>query len=54
MGGVQNLNLALWYPEKFGYVCPMATGFFPASLKEIDEKYNVVFKNPALNQFKLF
>ena len=35
------------------YVCPMGTGFFPASIKEIDEKYSQVMKNPALNQFKL-
>ncbi|MEO7769052.1 MAG: hypothetical protein ABIS01_16595, partial [Ferruginibacter sp.] len=32
---------------------PMGTGFFPASIKEIDEKYGDVFKNPAINQFKL-
>ena len=54
MGGVQTLNMALWNPEKFGYVCPMGTGYFPSSLKEIDEKYSAVFKNPAINQFKLF
>lgn len=54
MGGIQTLNTALWNPEKFGYVCPMGTGFFPASIKEIDEKYTNVMKNPAINQFKLF
>jgi enterochelin esterase family protein len=54
MGGIQTLNTALWNPEKFGYVCPMGTGYFPASIKEIDEKYSEVLKNPAINQFKLF
>ncbi|MFT3935167.1 MAG: alpha/beta hydrolase-fold protein [Chitinophagaceae bacterium] len=54
MGGIQTLNTALWNPEKFGYVCPMGTGFFPNSIKEIDEKYSSVLKNPAINQFKLF
>ncbi len=54
MGGIQTLNTALWNPEKFGYVCPMGTGFFPNSIKEINEKYSDVFKNPAINQFKLF
>ena len=54
MGGVQTLNIALWNPEKFGYVCPMGTGFFPNSLKEIDEKYSQVFKDPAINKFRLF
>ncbi|MBD0278324.1 MAG: esterase family protein, partial [Flavisolibacter sp.] len=53
MGGIQTLNTALWYPEKFGYVCPMGMGFFPASIKEIDEKYSQVMKNPAINRLKL-
>src|SRR5450432_1775019 len=54
MGGVQTLNVALWNPDKFGYVWPMGTGYFPASLKEIDEKYSAVFRNSSINQFKLF
>ena len=54
MGGVQTLNTALWNPDKFGYVCPMGTGYFPTSIKDFDEKYNTVIKNPAINQFKLF
>ena len=54
MGGVQTLNLALWYPEKFSYVYPMSTGYFPPVIKELEEKYSSVLKNPAINQFKLF
>jgi enterochelin esterase-like enzyme len=54
MGGVQTLNLALWHPEFFGYVFPMSTGYFPAGLKEIDEKYVRVMQNPSLNQFRVF
>ncbi|MEO7769054.1 MAG: alpha/beta hydrolase-fold protein [Ferruginibacter sp.] len=54
MGGVQTLNLALWHPEKFAYVCPMSTGYFPDGLKDIEEKYMDVLKNPVINEFKLF
>lgn len=54
MGGIQTLNLALWNPEKFGYVYPMSTGYFPNSIKEIEEKYAQILKNPALNTFKNF
>ncbi|MES2795998.1 MAG: alpha/beta hydrolase-fold protein [Bacteroidota bacterium] len=54
MGGVQTLNIALWNPEKFGYVYPMSTGYFPPVIKEMEEKYAPILKNPALNQFKLF
>ena len=53
MGGIQTLNTALWHPELFGYVCPMGTGFFPASIKELEEKQSAVLKNPAINQLKL-
>lgn len=53
MGGIQTLNLALWNPDKFGYVFPMGTGFFPQVIKEIEGKYMPVMKNPAINQFKV-
>jgi Domain of unknown function (DUF5597)/Putative esterase len=52
MVGVQTLNTALWYPEKFGYVYPMSTGYLPDAIKELEEKYASVLKNPAINQFK--
>jgi enterochelin esterase family protein len=54
MGGIQTLNLALWYPEKFSYVNPMSTGYFPPLIKELEEKYASFLKNPAINQFKIF
>lgn len=54
MGGIQTLNIALWNSEKFGYVYPMSTGYFPPVIKEMEEKYANILKNPALNQFKLF
>jgi enterochelin esterase-like enzyme len=53
MGGVQTLNLALWYPDKFDYVFPMATGYFPDGIKEIDEKYSAVLKNVADHPYKV-
>jgi enterochelin esterase family protein len=54
MGGIQTLNIALWNPDKFSYVYPMSTGYFPPSIKEIEEKYVTVMKNPSINKFKLF
>jgi enterochelin esterase-like enzyme len=32
MGGLQALNVALFYPELFDYVLPLSTGFFPNQL----------------------
>ncbi len=54
MGGGQALNLALWYPEKFGYVYPISTGYFPAGVKELDEKNSAVLQNVAAHPFKQF
>ncbi len=51
MGGVQTMNLALWHPEKFGYVFPLSTGYFEKSRKDLEEKYTAVLKNPELNKF---
>ncbi len=52
MGGVQTLNLALWHPEKFGYVYPMGTGYFPDGIKELTEKDAAILQNIAKNPFK--
>jgi enterochelin esterase-like enzyme/acetyl esterase/lipase len=54
MGGIQTLNLALWNPDKFSYVYPMSTGYFPLIIKELEEKHSAILKNPAINQFQLF
>lgn len=54
MGGVQTLNIALGHPERFDYVFGMSTGFFPDSLKDLDEKYPDVLKNVANHPFKQF
>ena len=54
MGGIQTLNIALWYPDKFNYAYPMSTGYFPPAIKEIEENYSSILKNPDLNKFKLF
>jgi enterochelin esterase-like enzyme len=54
MGGIQTLNIALWNPERFGYVVALSTGYFPPVLTEIETKYASVLKNPAVNQWKLF
>lgn len=54
MGGLQALNIGLFAPEKFGYVLPLSTGYFPNQLKELEEKYAAVLSNPAINEYKLF
>lgn len=54
MGGLQALNMAIFAPEKFGYVMPLSTGYFEAQRKMLVEKYAAQLKNPAINQFKLF
>jgi enterochelin esterase-like enzyme len=54
MGGIQALNIALFSPERFGYVLPLSTGYFPEQLKTLEEKYNSALKNPEINKLKLF
>jgi enterochelin esterase family protein len=54
MGGLQALNIALFSPEKFSYVLPLSTGYFPDQLKTIEEKYGSALKNPEINKLKLF
>jgi enterochelin esterase family protein len=54
MGGIQALNIALFHPEKFSYVLPLSTGYFPQQLKTLEEKHSAVLKNPEINRLKLF
>ncbi|HEU5052408.1 MAG TPA: alpha/beta hydrolase-fold protein [Hanamia sp.] len=54
MGGLQALNIALFAPEKFGYVLPLSTGYFPQQLKDLEEKHSDVLKNGKVNKLKLF
>ena len=54
MGGLQALNMGIFYPEKFAYVLPLSTGFFPEILKSMEEKYVSALKNPEINKLKLF
>ncbi|MEZ4701780.1 MAG: alpha/beta hydrolase-fold protein [Rhodothermales bacterium] len=54
MGGLQALNIALFHPEKFAYVLPLSTGYFPPQLKTLEEQHADVLKNPAINRLKLF
>jgi len=54
MGGLQALNIALFAPEKFGYVLPLSTGYFEPQRKMLEEKYADVLKNPEINKLKLF
>jgi len=54
MGGLQALNMALFFPEKFGYILPLSTGFFPDNLKVLEENYVLNLKNPEINKLILF
>lgn len=54
LGGLQALNIALFHPEKFGYVLPLSTGYFPPQLKELEAKYSQQLRNPAINKLRLF
>lgn len=54
MGGVQTLNLSLWHPDKFAYVFPMSTGYFPEGIQIIEEKYTAVLKNVVAHPFQVF
>ncbi len=54
MGGLQAMNMGIFYPEKFAYVLPLSTGFFPEILKSMEEKYASNLKNPEINKLKLF
>jgi enterochelin esterase family protein len=54
MGGLQALNIAIFAPEKFGYMLPLSTGYFPPQLKELEENHADALKNPDINKFKLF
>ena len=54
MGGIQALNIGLFSPEKFSYVLPLSTGYFPDQLKTLEAKYSNALKNPEINKLKLF
>jgi enterochelin esterase-like enzyme len=54
MGGLQALNIALFAPEKFGYVLPLSTGYFEPQRKILEEKYADILRNPEINKLKLF
>ncbi|PHN06823.1 esterase [Flavilitoribacter nigricans] len=54
MGGLQALNIALFAPEKFGYVLPLSTGYFEAQRKLLEEEHTAALKNPEINKLRLF
>lgn len=54
-GGIQTLNLALFHPEKFGYVYPLSAAYFEEALDTLNSgKYDDVLANPQINQFRKF
>jgi len=54
-GGMQTLNLALFFPELFGYVYPMSTCFQNYALNALSSgEYDNILNNPEINNFKKF
>lgn len=54
-GGMQTLNLALFFPEMFEYAYPIGACFFPDALDALSSgKYDHVLRNPEINNIKRF
>lgn len=54
-GGIQTLNLGLFFPEKFGYVYPLSTGYSEEGADTLRSGYyDAVLNNPEINRFKKF
>ncbi len=54
-GGIQTLNLALFFPEMFGYVYPMGAFFSPNAITVLSSgEYDDVLRNPEINTIKVF
>ena len=55
MGGIQTLNIGLTNLDKFSYLGPFSTGWFPDDLKKIREKYQTLLSSPETRaRLKLF
>jgi enterochelin esterase-like enzyme len=54
MGGLQALNVALFYSELFDYVLPLSTGFFPEQLPVLERELASRVDIEAVNDMSLF
>ncbi len=53
-GGIQTLNLTLFYPELWCYSFPMSTAYFPDALPRLREEYADALQDPAINELAAF
>lgn len=54
MGGLQALNMAFFYADRFAYILPLSTGFFPNQLAEVEKLCADTSVQQKINQLKLF
>lgn len=54
MGGLQALNMALFYADRFSYILPLSTGFFPNLLGDLESVCSKASTVKGINQLKLF
>ncbi len=53
-GGIQTLNLTLFYPELWSYSFPMSTAYFPEDQTLMRNEYADDLDNPAINELVEF
>jgi len=54
MGGLQALNMAFFYADRFAYILPLSTGFFPNQLSDVEKLCADESIQKKINQLKLF
>ena len=54
MGGLQALNMAFFYADRFAYILPLSTGFFPNQLNEVETLCQDESVQQKINDLKLF
>lgn len=54
MGGLQAYNVAFYYADKFDYILPLSTGFFPNQMDSLEEKLAGGIDIESINNLKLF
>lgn len=54
MGGLQALNMAFFYADRFAYILPLSTGFFPNQLDEVEKLCADQAVQQKINKLKLF
>jgi len=53
-GGIQTLNLTLFYPDLWGYSFPMSAAYFTDALPKLKDTYTDLLDIPSINQLAEF